>query len=251
MCVAIQQGFVSSNLAQKNPGTLNHARWLTLANRLLRLYVSTLQPSRSLKRLVSFIVNYYAPCWFQIKSHSLCTDGSKNLFYQIQLSRNLPQEDIHIVQPVIARNAFFCHPENMLISMLADSDKDIRINAVNKILQCREKALSEINTVRSFILPEVNFDALNYISMIDWSKTAFAEPPLTLDMSDAEVRHLLKEPIRLPYPCHTQAVERTVKLVTDSSLKCCGQNNRHGWILNVLKSRKMKPSFQSKQDDRL
>ena len=95
--LAVQTGHVSDNLASKNPGTLNHARWLTLANRLLRLYVSSVDPTGILLRLVSFIVNHYAPNWFLIKAHPKCTDGPKNLFHQIQLTSRLSREDREIV----------------------------------------------------------------------------------------------------------------------------------------------------------
>ncbi|CAB0043525.1 unnamed protein product [Trichogramma brassicae] len=44
----IQSGECSSELSMRKPGCLNHARWLTCANRILRLYVSTADPSSSL-----------------------------------------------------------------------------------------------------------------------------------------------------------------------------------------------------------
>ena len=39
MCIALQSGVVNQNVAVKSPGNINHARWLTRANRILRLYV--------------------------------------------------------------------------------------------------------------------------------------------------------------------------------------------------------------------
>ena len=253
ICIAVQQGVVPSGLANSSPGVLNHARWLTLANRVLRLYVSTIHPSHSLVRLVSFIVNHYAPSWFWIKSHSACTDGAKNLFHQIQLTARLQQEDRDIVEPVISRNSFFAHPESLLICMLADENYHIRIRAIEMIMKCRREAKSkQNNTLRMFMIPEINFAALNFENIIDWTGTTVTEPPLTVDVSDDELAECSNHPIQLPfYPCHTQAVERTVKLVTEASVKCYGHSSRHGWIMNVLKSRKTKPSFQSKKDDRL
>ena len=49
------------------PRKLHNARWLTLANRILRLYVSTTNPSEQLYSLVHFVINLYAPAWFQVK----------------------------------------------------------------------------------------------------------------------------------------------------------------------------------------
>ncbi|KAI6657811.1 hypothetical protein LOD99_553 [Oopsacas minuta] len=80
ICHAVQTGICSSELASMQPGPIHHARWTTLANRLLRSYISTIHPTPELTRLVNFIVNYYAPVWFRIKSNPICTDGPKNIF---------------------------------------------------------------------------------------------------------------------------------------------------------------------------
>ena len=53
-----------TDLLHVKVGALNHARWLTLGNRILRLYVSTIKPTAKLKRLASFILKVYSPCWF-------------------------------------------------------------------------------------------------------------------------------------------------------------------------------------------
>lgn len=37
ICLAIGEGVVSPQLASKQPGKMSHARWLTTANRILRL----------------------------------------------------------------------------------------------------------------------------------------------------------------------------------------------------------------------
>ncbi|CAH0546654.1 unnamed protein product [Brassicogethes aeneus] len=48
------------------------------------------------------------------------------------------------------------------------------------------------------------------------------------------------------FPCHTQAVERCVKLVTEASLKVCGPQSRYGYIRATLKSREAINEFSSK-----
>ncbi|GBN11797.1 hypothetical protein AVEN_47105-1, partial [Araneus ventricosus] len=55
------------SLANETPGKLSHARWLTCANRLLRLYVSTRDPSEKYKEIARFTIKLYAPMWFYIK----------------------------------------------------------------------------------------------------------------------------------------------------------------------------------------
>ncbi|GBO33590.1 hypothetical protein AVEN_230193-1 [Araneus ventricosus] len=44
ICTALRSGVGSSDLAKHQPGTLNLARWLTTANRILTLYISTSIP---------------------------------------------------------------------------------------------------------------------------------------------------------------------------------------------------------------
>ena len=47
------------------------------------------------------------------------------------------------------------------------------------------------------------------------------------------------------YPCHTQSVERGVKLVTEASAAVCGVNARDGFIRARLESRKVMPRFNT------
>ena len=60
-CLAVQQGYTNSDeirsLQNAMPGNLNRARWLTKANRILRLYMSKEVCSPSLYKIVRFIVN--------------------------------------------------------------------------------------------------------------------------------------------------------------------------------------------------
>ena len=51
-----------------------------------------------------------------------------------------------------------------------------------------------------------------------------------------------------PIPCHTQAVERHIKIVTEASASVIGMKNRDSFILNKLESRKVMPKFESKCD---
>ena len=41
ICWLISSGIVPESLSKRHPGNISHARWLTTANRLLRLYVAT------------------------------------------------------------------------------------------------------------------------------------------------------------------------------------------------------------------
>jgi hypothetical protein len=116
----VRSGTCSSQLARMKPGPLNHSRWLTIASRVLREYVSTNKPSVSLTTLATYILKVFAPVWFIIKTNWYYTDGSKNLFKLISYSRYLPEKLKRIIDPVIQQNAYFAHPENILLAMLTD-----------------------------------------------------------------------------------------------------------------------------------
>ena len=55
MCSAVSAGVCPVDLSLRNPGVINHSRWLTMAYRILRLYVARVNPSDELKALVSFM----------------------------------------------------------------------------------------------------------------------------------------------------------------------------------------------------
>jgi hypothetical protein len=68
---------------------------------------------------------------------------------------------------------------------------------------------------------------------VQWKSSS--EPPATLHLSDDELKGIiidLSDKIAgiKGYPCHTQSVERGVKLVTDSSKLVCGAENRDAII---------------------
>lgn len=91
---AVISGKVSDDLEKRNPGKLAHARWVTFANRILRLYIATNQPNENLRKLADYVVKVYAHIWFHIKKkYNLCTDGANNLFHFTKLSRYLNEND--------------------------------------------------------------------------------------------------------------------------------------------------------------
>lgn len=56
MCSAISEGICTTNLSKRDPGKIVHSRWLTTANRYLRVYVSTKTPTKNLITIVTFIL---------------------------------------------------------------------------------------------------------------------------------------------------------------------------------------------------
>ena len=46
------------------PGKIHHARWLTLASRILRFYVAEEYLSQDLVQIVQYVVRVYVPVLF-------------------------------------------------------------------------------------------------------------------------------------------------------------------------------------------
>ena len=174
----------TESFLKRDPGTLSHSRWLTAANRVLRLYVSTENPSKELVSLVIFIIRVYAPTWFDIKRNSSCKDGVKHLYDTITRSRYLSHDLKSVVDSVIQRNGYFAHPENVLLSMLTNDRKHISELAMRRIIRSRSEPMQGI---RVFNIPPLNFNATHYIGIIDWQQAVVGEPPLTVHVLEDEL----------------------------------------------------------------
>ena len=120
ICNSISTGECSVDLTMRNPGCLNHSRWLNSANRILRLYVSNKHPFEKLQALIMFIIRVYTPMWFAIKSHSSCKDGARHFHRMITRSRYPSEQHKKIIDPVLRRNSYFAHPENVILAMITD-----------------------------------------------------------------------------------------------------------------------------------
>ncbi|GBM37687.1 hypothetical protein AVEN_9971-1 [Araneus ventricosus] len=117
---AIKSGRSPEDLSVHEPGALSHSRWLTTANRVLRLYLNIENPTDERKILISFILKSYMPVWFHIKKSKYFTNGPEHVFEVIESSRFLSENLLKVIDPVIQRNAFFAHPENLLLNMIVD-----------------------------------------------------------------------------------------------------------------------------------
>lgn len=108
--------------------------------------------------------------------------------------------------------------------------------------------------IREFVVPKFNFSATDYIELLDWQNIDYYEPPVTTDLSEDQLKEIVHEPESsiISYiqkiPCHTQAVERAVKLVSEASLAVCDSNRRDGMIRSKLDSRAIMPKFENKKD---
>lgn len=158
--MAISEGKLSFDLSQRQPVKMTHARWLTTG--ILRLYVATEKPSEELMILTQYIVQVYALSCFNIKTRSSCMDGQKHIFTIIGESRYLSNKLQSIVYPVIERNVYFFHPENILLAMLADDRKYVRELGLRRILKCRTQTKNS-QAKRPFEVPTIYLEAEDYL----------------------------------------------------------------------------------------
>ena len=204
---------------------------------------------KGLIRLTNAVLNLYLPGWFKFKSNPHIQDGARNYFFLVELSRKLVQPDKNIALKVLQDISYWAHSENIIISMLSDVREEIRRKAVLRIMKARRE-FNEDTHPRQFIPPIVNFEALNYFDLIDWDVEPCTEPHLTVDIDLDNILRVFNDPLSLPpFPNHTQAVERMVRVVTEVATKRVGFTGRHRLILQMLDSRNKVPTFNTKNDD--
>ena len=163
-------------------------------------------------------------------------------------SEFLPDEMREMVDRSIQRNCFFAHPENLLLTMLVDERKEIRELAARRVKVAR---LVKPKGIRKFVLPTVNLNADNYYELVNWQDCQRTEPPMMMDITDEKIDSAIEAGQRWTlddFPCHTQAVERHVKIVTEAAARVCGELRRDGYIRAKLLSRANVPHFDSKKD---
>jgi hypothetical protein len=112
--------------------------------------------------------------------------------------------------------------------MIGDENRQIR-EAVNRIIDSRRFKSANEN-VRKFKIPKFHFDATEYFNLIGWDH--FSEPPLTMDSSIKELLEIVKKEIP---SCHSQAVKRAGKIVSET---------RDGLIIVKLNIARKKNLFQ-------
>lgn len=186
MVRAIDSGVCDEKLARESAGPVSTARWLSTAGRACRLYISKKNPSQALKKLVQFIVQVYAPFWFLVKSRPQAIHGSRNVQQYIIWLSKMPQDVQNTVRTSIGNNAYFFHPENILLSMITDSEPFIRRRAYDKILTIRQEPQPTIRTFNPATF-NIKFDCTLYSEMVDWVHFK-TEPPCLQFYTDEQLK---------------------------------------------------------------
>ncbi|CAF4921707.1 unnamed protein product [Pieris macdunnoughi] len=175
ICQAINARNCDENLAMRSPGKICHSRWMTTANSILRLYISTKNPTEKQMTVTEFVLK------------------GKNV-------------DLRSYQS---------------------------LQGAKLELQRRAYDLIEWDKVSEPpVLKQISTDLL---------KDAIANP----DIVETQILTLYRQ-----MPCHTQASERYIKIVTEACSAVCGPERREGWIKNTLKSCKIMLIFNTKAEYR-
>ena len=247
LAVAVQQGVVDDDLRLLEVGPGVHSRWLTLACRILRFYVSLRRPSEKLVILTKFCMLVYLPSFFQIKSNHKFTNGAPNFFSIMKRTLSFSNDEVkRTALDVLKRNAFFAHPENTLVAMLGHEETRIRKIGVDRVLTLKDKVTKSNKEVRKFTMPTLNCDANEFFEMSDLKSDHVCIPLLLKDYSKIEIEQFVNSPLEVNHPCHNQTVERHVKLVTEASSMVSTFERRDGLIRQRISSRRLMKKFDSK-----
>ena len=98
-----------------------------------------------------------------------CIYGSNHFFGMIKKFCNLSDELKNILDPVLQRNVYFCHPETILLAMLLDKIIHIRELSLRRNIKCRESYDSQVS-IRPFKVPNLILNAGDYVIKVCGNK---------------------------------------------------------------------------------
>ena len=95
----------------------------------------------------------------------------KELLLHITIVKGPTSTDLGKIRPVLQRNSFWPHPENIPLCQIHDNDYSIRQDAISKVIRAREYAKNEQESeVRKFITPKIDFNSSSYYTMVEYGK---------------------------------------------------------------------------------
>lgn len=139
----------------------------------------------------------------------------------------------------------------MLLAMLADQgqlNRKTAVDIIKTILTRRTAPRSSQHHIREFRPPQIENSAETLRDLLPPMDQCKFEPPLTAILCDEEPDIIVQRPYTVDVPCHSQGVERCVRMVTEASSAVYGMDARDGYIRAVVKSREFMPSFETKQE---
>ena len=115
---------------------------------------------------------------------------------------------------------------------------------VRQNLDLRKKFEKRHALMKHYVPLDFNTEADNIEELSDMKK-AVAENPITMNQSKEALLNIMTKMLDLP--CHTQDIERNVKLMTEVAAKLVGDDEQYGYAFNVVDDRKDTPSCESKR----
>ena len=166
-------------------------------------------PLRILRILVKFCITMYFKLFFDIKHRHMLVDAPYHILTSLRVLKTQPKIVQDVITFYVRKNAWFAHPECVLLSLLSSSDPKDRQFAVRQILTVRAGKEYGDNSVRPRITPKLNLSATTLTTLISWNPKEVQEPSFTCGRSTAEIESYLESPFVPPkFSCHTQSTER-------------------------------------------
>ena len=160
----------------------------------------------------------------------------------------LPTAIKAVVWPVIQRNTYWAHHENVLLTLRANSGTCNRELAIKRIATIRQASQCSKQDVRLFRVPKVDQNMQNLKDLLPPIERSLTEPPLIKEISTEELNKFAKNLLTIRIPCHSQGSERCVKMVTETSQQEYGKGSRDGYIMAKIKFSHLIPAYRNKQN---
>ena len=121
-------------------GEMITSRFTTTEVRVVRLWLSTSNPSFEHTRVMSYLVNVWGPVFAQIKQHNLFLEAPRALLLEVMLTaQHCSYPERTLLSSSMSTNGQMSHPESVLPSMLASTSAEERRRAVDIIFSIREQ----------------------------------------------------------------------------------------------------------------
>ena len=108
----------------------------------------------------------------------------------------------------------------------------------------KKTSCEEVKAERKLKVPFINKKVILYHKLVH---ACFEdEPPLLHHLTNDELKSVRQKPMFFKQPCHNQAVERHIKLVTQASANVAGFERGYGLICQKINSRSLMKKFEFK-----
>ena len=133
---AIKSAYLSTDLANRKGGPIDHARRLITGQALLMLWTRELnlqgETLSKFELIVQFVIQSYFKLYFDIKVKNSLVDGPKPILTALSIFRRQPEEVQVIIKDTIIRGAYHAHSKNIILSLLASNVEEERVFAIDK-----------------------------------------------------------------------------------------------------------------------